>query len=97
MQAAGRDPGAERFQLGGEKASDVADPLGIAGGALQLDQPAEEIDRVHHRPRAYPVPVAAAAATGTGVCYWTMREVPAARSDAICWKIVFRLVGTGSG
>jgi hypothetical protein len=33
----------------------------------------------------------------TTLDYWTMRAVPAEISDAICWKMVVRLAGFGSG
>jgi hypothetical protein len=45
----------------------------------------------------YPLAGSAPMALCSEPCYWTMRLVPAAMSDAICWKIAVRLVGLGSG
>ena len=57
--------GAERLELGGDEAADVAHPLAVAGRALELDQTLQELDRVHHRPKAYRARMAAAATTRT--------------------------------
>src|SRR5204862_4689252 len=65
VRVARLDAGAEGLELRGEETADVAHPLAVAGRALELDQTLQELDRVHHRPKAYRARMAAAAATRT--------------------------------
>src|SRR3954451_25319819 len=55
---------AEALESGGVDPADVAHPLAVAGRALELDETLQELDRVHHRRKAYRARRGAAAATG---------------------------------
>ena len=69
----------------------------VAMSILPARPAGQVFDRVHHWRKAYPWWWPSKRPPPPTLGYWTSRELPAAISDAICWKIVWRLAGFGSG